>query len=184
MNAYDAVIRSMHQDGYSPDEISAKLNVPQDEVAEIIGSTERNAEQTDPTPAPEPITEAMPEVADLLAWAAAHDDTKVRAQGEQAAAALTALRERRTVDAELEKISSEESELEARLAQLRARKNTLRPQPGGAKRKRQERDYEPSTVRAWARANGHQVPDRGQIPKKVLDAWRESQRALQLATAS
>ncbi|CAL9677826.1 hypothetical protein SUDANB105_08137 (plasmid) [Streptomyces sp. enrichment culture] len=182
MNAYDAVVRSMHRDGYTPDRISAELNVPKDEVAEIIDSTEQNAEQTDPAPAPEPITEAMPEVAALLAWAAAHDDTKVRADGEQAAAVLTALRERRTVDAELEKISSEESQLEERLAALRARKNTLRPQPAGAKRKRQERDYEPSHVRAWARAHGHEVPDRGQIPKKVLDAWR--QRAPQLLAVS
>ncbi|KUL73951.1 MULTISPECIES: Lsr2 dimerization domain-containing protein [unclassified Streptomyces] len=175
MNAYDAVVRSMHRDGYSPDRISAELNVPKDEIAEIIDSTEQNDdEQT--TPAPEPVTEAMPEVAALLAWAAAHDDTKVRADGEQAAAVLTTLRERRTVDAELEKISSEENQLEERLAALRARKKTLRPQTAGAKRRRQERDYEPSTVRAWARTHGHEVPDRGQIPKKVLDAWRQSQR--------
>ncbi|MEU2380383.1 Lsr2 family DNA-binding protein [Streptomyces misionensis] len=171
MNAYDAVVRSMHRDGYTPDQISAKLDVSTDEVAEIIDSTEQDAE-------------AMPEVAALLAWAAAHDDPKVRADGEKAAAVLTALRERRTVDAELERISSEESQLEERLAELRARKNTLRPQPAGAKRKRQERDYDPSTVRAWARENGHAVPARGQIPKKVLDAWRQSQRAPQLAAVS
>ncbi|POX58877.1 hypothetical protein C3492_35700 [Streptomyces sp. Ru62] len=185
VNAYDAVVRSMHQNGYSSDQISAELSVPRDEVAEIIASTEQSDDgRPDPAPAPEPITEALPEVAALLAWAAAHEDTTVRTDGEQAAAVLTALRERRTIDAELEKISSEESQLEERLAVLRARRNTLQPQPAGAKRKRQARDYEPGTVRAWARANGHEVPDRGQIPKKVLDAWRQSQRAPQLAAVS
>jgi hypothetical protein len=28
-------------------------------------------------------------------------------------------------------------------------------------------------IRAWARANGHQVADSGIIPKKVLEAWEK-----------
>ncbi|MGW3414570.1 Lsr2 family DNA-binding protein [Streptomyces sp. NPDC000888] len=184
VNAYDAVVRSMHRDGYTPDQISAELNVSKEEVTAIITATEQGAEQPVPAPAPEPIAEAMPEVADLLKWAAAHDDAKVRTDGEQAAAVLAGLRERRTVDAELEKISSEENQLEERLAELRARKSTLQPEPAGAKRKRQERDYEPSVVRAWARENGHDVPDRARIPKKVLDAWRQRENAPRLAAVS
>ncbi|MFE4539635.1 histone-like nucleoid-structuring protein Lsr2 [Streptomyces scopuliridis] len=180
MNAYDAVVRSMHRDGYTPDQISAELNVSKEEVTAIITATEQPAS----APAPEPVTEAMPEVAALLAWAAAHDDTKVRADGEQAAAVLAALRERRIVDAELEKITSEEDRLEERLAELRARKNTLQPEPVGTKRKRPERDYEPNVVRAWARENGHDVQDRARIPKKVLDAWRRRENVPQLAAVS
>jgi chromosome segregation ATPase len=158
VNAYDAVIRSMSREGYTVEQISANLSVSTEEVAAIIAAD----------------VETMPEVADLLAWAAAHDDTKVRTDGEQAAAALAALRERRAVDAELETITSEEQQLEKRLTELRDRKSALQPQPAGAKRRRAQRDYEPSTVRAWARANGHAVPDRGQIPKKVLNAWRQN----------
>ncbi len=30
------------------------------------------------------------------------------------------------------------------------------------------------TVRAWARANGYQVPDRGRIPAEVLTAWERA----------
>lgn len=182
VNAYDAVVRSMHRDGYTPEQISAELNVSKEEVTAIINATEQDPGQ--PAPAPAPITEAMPEVADLLKWAAAHDDAKVRTDGEQAAAVLAALSERRTVDAELEKISSEENQLEERLAALRARKSTLQPEPAGAKRKRQERDYEPSVVRAWAREHGYDVPDRARIPKKVLDAWRQREDAPQLAAVS
>jgi hypothetical protein len=32
-----------------------------------------------------------------------------------------------------------------------------------------------ATVRAWAKANGHQVSDRGRLPKAVLDAYTASQ---------
>ena len=184
MNAYDAVIRSMSHEGYTPERISAELDVPLDEVKSIIETSSEADTGEQPTRTPEPIAKTMPEVADLLAWAAAHDDDKVRADGEQAAAVLSALCERRRIDAELEEITSEEHKLEERLAALRARKSTLRPEPAGAKRKRAERDYEPSVVRAWARENGYQVPDRGQIPKKVLDAWRNRNSAPQLAAVS
>ncbi|MEU2098697.1 histone-like nucleoid-structuring protein Lsr2 [Streptomyces globisporus] len=184
VNAYDAVVRSMHRDGYTPEQISAELNVSEEEVTAIITATEQDSGQVAPAPVPAPATETMPEVADLLTWAAAHDDAKVRTDGEQAAAVLAALSERRTVDAELEKISSEENQLEERLAALRARKSTLQPEPVGARRKRQERDYEPAVVRAWGREHGHDVPDRGQIPKKVLEAWRQRENAPRLAAVS
>lgn len=164
VNAYDAVIRSMHREGHRPEQIAKELNVPAEEVTAIIAAD----------------TETMPEVADLLAWAAAHPDTKVRADGEQAAVALAALRERRSVDAELETIISEEQKLQNRLTELRERKDALQPALAGGKRKRTQRDYEPSVVRAWARENGHEVPDRGQIPKRVLEAWRRSRQAPRL----
>jgi len=32
-----------------------------------------------------------------------------------------------------------------------------------------------ATVRAWAKENGHQVSDRGRLPKAVLDAYTASQ---------
>ncbi|MFC9803293.1 histone-like nucleoid-structuring protein Lsr2 [Streptomyces bacillaris] len=184
VNAYDAVVRSMHRDGYSTQQISTELNVSEEEVTAIITTTEQDSGQVAPAPAPAPGTETMPEVAALLTWAAAHDDAKVRTDGEQAATVLAALSERRTVDAELEKISSEENQLEERLAALRARKSTLQPQPAGARRKRQERDYEPAVVRAWAREHGHDVPNRGQIPKKALEAWRQRENAPRLAAVS
>ncbi|MFD0151147.1 histone-like nucleoid-structuring protein Lsr2 [Streptomyces sp. NPDC127132] len=29
-------------------------------------------------------------------------------------------------------------------------------------------------IRAWARANGYDVPDRGRMPVAILDAWRKA----------
>jgi len=29
-----------------------------------------------------------------------------------------------------------------------------------------------AAIRAWARANGHQVSDRGRIPKSVIEAYQ------------
>jgi hypothetical protein len=173
LDAYEAVIKSMREDGHTPVQIATQLNVTEEEVAAVIGSSDEAA-TGEPTPAPEPLTEEMPEVADLLTWAAAHDDPAIRAHGEQAAAAVAALRERRVVDAVLNQVTTEINELQERLAALQNRESKLRPKSAGKTRKGQERDYEPSVVRAWGRENGYTVPDRGQIPKKVLEAWRQS----------
>lgn len=35
----------------------------------------------------------------------------------------------------------------------------------------------PADVRAWARENGHEVPDRGRIPAELVDAYREAHAA-------
>lgn len=67
---------------------------------------------------------------------------------------------------------------------MRARKSTPHPEPADSKRKRHERDYEPSVVHAWARENGYEVPDRARIPNKVLDAWRQRENAPRLASVS
>ncbi|MFG3043090.1 histone-like nucleoid-structuring protein Lsr2 [Streptomyces sp. NPDC048330] len=172
VNAYNAVILSMNNDGYSDQKIADHLGIDRTEVTEIIDAAK--AEQTGQPqhtgPAQTaPASEATPAVAELLAWAAAHEDQAVRDHGTQAAAALTALRERRAVDAELAQITTEAAQLEKRLAALRAREGELRPTPAA---KRRPRDYDPGEVRAWGRKNGYTVPDRGQIPKNVLNAWR------------
>ncbi|MDX2698929.1 Lsr2 family DNA-binding protein [Streptomyces ipomoeae] len=189
MNAYQAVILSMNQDGYSDQQIADHLKIDVKEVTEIIDA-DRAAKTTEPNtvagpPADEPVPAPEPpaEVAELLAWAADHDDQAVRADGETAAAVLTRLRERRAVDAELERITSEKSQLEKRLAELAAREDTLRP-PKPAKKKTKQLDYDAAEVRAWARENGHEVPDRGRIPAPVLTAWRARPGARPLAAVS
>lgn len=35
-------------------------------------------------------------------------------------------------------------------------------------------DVDLADVRAWARANGYQVSDRGRIPKQIMDAYERS----------
>lgn len=188
VNAYSAVILSMNSDGLSDQQIADHLKIDRAEVTQTIdaakadqtGQSQAPAEPTEPTTEPPaPALEAMPGVDELLAWAAAHGDKAVRADGEQAAAALTALRERRQVDAELEQITSEASQLEKRLSELRTRESELRP----AEKTKKQRDYEPREVRAWGRANGYTVPDRGHIPNNVLNAWR-ARNSPQLQAAS
>lgn len=39
------------------------------------------------------------------------------------------------------------------------------------------RDYDPKAVRAWAAANGVEVPARGRVPLTVIQAYREAHGA-------
>ncbi|MER7814060.1 histone-like nucleoid-structuring protein Lsr2 [Streptomyces sp. NPDC096153] len=114
-------------------------------------------------PRPEP---AIP-VGQLLAWADTHQDKKIRDHSERARVSLAALRERHQADEELAELELQESELQKRLNAVRDRKSELLPA------KKPGRDYDPKEVRAWAHEQGLTVPDRGQIPKAVLAAWRE-----------
>ncbi|WP_327328996.1 Lsr2 family protein [Streptomyces sp. NBC_01208] len=36
----------------------------------------------------------------------------------------------------------------------------------------QQDSMNPSDIRAWARANGHPLPDRGRIPTEIIEAWK------------
>lgn len=109
-------------------------------------------------------------LAELLLWASQHTDPTVVTQAEQVRTAVVALTDRRKRDAELAKISDEAAELEKRLAEIRARQAEL--QPPSAKKGKPQRDYDPPTVRSWARDQGLAVPDRGHIPNAILAAWR------------
>ncbi|WP_328934179.1 MULTISPECIES: histone-like nucleoid-structuring protein Lsr2 [unclassified Streptomyces] len=112
-------------------------------------------------------------ISSLLRWAEEHPDTEVQAQGARAEAALTGLRTRYAADQELTSITTEAEQLEKRLNELRAREAELTPKPK-KKRGSYVRDYDTREVRAWATTNGIDCPHMGQIPKRVLDAWRAS----------
>ncbi|MEV0963290.1 histone-like nucleoid-structuring protein Lsr2 [Streptomyces sp. NPDC049910] len=104
-------------------------------------------------------------VGQLLAWADAHDDKKIRDHAVKARDGLAVLRERHQADEELAQLEMQEAELRKRLEAVRGRKAELQP-------KKASRDYDAREVRAWAHEQGMTVPDRGQIPKAVLTAWR------------
>ncbi|AYD81653.1 WhiB family transcription factor [Streptomyces phage Kromp] len=118
-------------------------------------------------PAPTPV---VPSVDKLLDWGDTHVDPDVQAQAARARAALTGLRNRFASDLELNQITSEEEKLAARLTELRTRKAELLP--AKPKTKRTAADYPAAEVRAWAKANGHEVSPTGRVPKGVVDAWR------------
>jgi hypothetical protein len=113
-------------------------------------------------------------VGKLLAWGDAHTDAEVRDQAARARAALAGLRKRHAADQELTAITAEAEQLEKRLAELRAREAELAPAKTKRKRGSYVRDYDTREVRAWADATGVDCPRVGQIPKRVLDAWRAS----------
>jgi hypothetical protein len=102
-------------------------------------------------------------VGKLLTWADQHPDPEVYKQAVRAREALASLRQRHAAE-----------QLEKRLAELRAREAELAPAKPKRKRGAYVRDYDTRTVRAWADANGVDCPRVGQIPKRVLDAWRAS----------
>ncbi|EGX60135.1 hypothetical protein SZN_09441 [Streptomyces zinciresistens K42] len=106
----------------------------------------------------------------LLAWGDSHPDSSVQDQAARARAAVEGLRARHAADQELTAITDEAAQLEKRLAELRAREAELAPKK--PRRSPPPRDYDARTVRAWAVGHGVDCPGVGQIPKRVLDAWR------------
>jgi hypothetical protein len=115
---------------------------------------------------PEPLP-----VGKLLKWGDEHPNAEVRDQAARARVALTGLRRRHAADQELMAVTTEAEQLEKRLAELRAREAELNPAPK-KKRGTHVRDYDTRTVRAWAAEHGVECPRVGQLPKRVLEAWR------------
>ncbi|MBP2583362.1 hypothetical protein J3A78_003840 [Streptomyces sp. PvR006] len=111
-------------------------------------------------------------VGKLLAWGDEHADPDVQDQAARARAALSGLRKRHAADQELTSLTTERERLEQRLAELAAREAELVPATTKRKRAAHVRDYDSRTVRAWADANGVDCARIGQIPKRVLEAWR------------
>ncbi|MGW5509929.1 WhiB family transcriptional regulator [Streptomyces albogriseolus] len=149
-----------------------------------------------PKPAPERTTPAMttqPSIAaataealpvdQLLEWGDAHSDPEVQDQAARARVALVGLRRRHAADAELTAITSEAEQLEQRLAELRARQAALAPAKKATKKAAVQRDYEPATVRAWAKDNGVDCPATGRVPKAVVEAWRTAAQSTGAGTS-
>ncbi|MGH3587074.1 MAG: WhiB family transcriptional regulator [Pseudonocardia sp.] len=151
-------------------------------IADHHPSPERTPEMTTPhtsAPIAAGATEALP-VGQLLAWGDKYPDAAVQDQAARARLALEALRRRHAADSELTAIASEAEELEKRLQELRTREAELAPPKRKAGRKTQ-RDYDAREVRAWAAENDVECPRKGQIPRRVLDAWRARDTGAQAA---
>ncbi|WP_274031460.1 hypothetical protein [Streptomyces sp. MMBL 11-1] len=150
---------------------------PAPEIPQIT-SRKRKFMQQQPRPVPgPPASQETPSagaaplaVGKLLAWAEAHETRFVARKGEQARALLRDLRGLYAEAEELAQADAEEQRLVEQLAELRARKDRLRPVQ---KRKSPARDYVPAEVRAWARGAGLDVPTVGTVPNTIVTAWRE-----------
>ncbi|MEV5149387.1 hypothetical protein AB0L14_34615 [Streptomyces sp. NPDC052727] len=135
----------------------------------------------------------------LLAWAENHPAASIRNRAARVRSDLTELTERRADDAAQrqaeERVAKAKAELEAAQAQLRAVKAgghtataaqaALSPAPAPAPACTGKRSKEElAAIRTWARANGHQVADRGNPAKAVMDAYDAAHRTTNLAEAS
>lgn len=150
---------------------------PAPEIPHITAEKRKLFMQQSPVPGPrtpqQPAaggTTSVP-VGKLLAWAEAHETRFVSRKGEQARALLRELRGLYAEAEELAQADAEEQRLVQQLEAIRARKDQLRP-----RRKTSAPGYDQAVVRAWARANGHTVPDRGSLPGTVVEAWRRAQQ--------
>ncbi|MEU2901318.1 hypothetical protein ABZ771_00245 [Streptomyces globisporus] len=150
---------------------------PAPEIPQITARKKKSMQQPRPVPGPpapqgQSSAGAAPlAVGKLLAWAEAHETRFVARKGEQARVLLRELRGLYAEAEELAQADAEEQRLLGELADLRARKDRLRPTQ---KRKSPVRDYVPAEVRTWARGAGLDVPAAGTVPNAIVAAWREA----------
>ncbi|MEU5632117.1 histone-like nucleoid-structuring protein Lsr2 [Streptomyces rishiriensis] len=201
-NAYTATAASMLKNGDSPDHVRETLGLSESELAEALQHTDQDA----PTPAPDTDTDATQAAAPatdtpvdsngieaLLAWAKNHPAAVIRNKAARIRSDLYELTARRETDdarreAE-ERVAKLKAELEQAQETLRAVKagggptapTVVTPAPAaGTKRSKEQL----AAIRTWARANGHQVADKGNPAKAVMDAYDAAHRATNLAEAS
>ncbi|MET8955470.1 histone-like nucleoid-structuring protein Lsr2 [Streptomyces sp. NPDC004533] len=127
----------------------------------------------------------------LLSWAESHPAASIRNRAARVRSDLTELTERHATDAAQrqaqERVAKAKAELEAAQEQLRAAKaggrtamavqdaTPLTPAPAAAPTGKRGKE-ELGAIRMWARANGHQVADRGNPAKAVMDAYDAAHR--------
>jgi hypothetical protein len=138
---------------------------------------------TETTRPGQPSTPAGDPIEQLLGWADAHTAASIRTKAARIRDGLHSLRERRAVDdaqrAAEERVARLRAELDQAQQDLKAARNRTtvttspRPAPVQVTSGRRDRD----AIRAWARAHGHPVADRGVIPQPVLDAYTAAHSA-------
>lgn len=198
-NAFEATALSMFYADHPMAEITEATGLSEDEITALVDARQRKADagETDDDTAPAATIDTTPKdpavessVEQLLAWAAAHPTAGIRNKAARVRGDLSELTTRRTSEAAQreaeEKIAKAKAELEKAQEELRTVKAGIRttttaaataPNPIraglGSGRTREEL----AAVRAWARANGHQVADAGMVRKAVLQAYDAVHRA-------
>ncbi|MET8615863.1 Lsr2 family DNA-binding protein [Streptomyces misionensis] len=212
VSAFTATAVSMLNNGDSPEHVRDTLGLSETELVDALqhakigvavqntGLPTPDVDTEDSTSTPETAAAESGSTSDtdgieaLLAWAEHHQAASIRNRAARVRSDLTELTERRTADAAQraaeERVAKAKAELEAAQAQLRAVKSgghaatrlVAAPAPASQPGKRSKEEL--AAIRAWARANGHQVADRGNPAKAVLDAYDAAHRTTTLAEAS
>ncbi|MER6374457.1 histone-like nucleoid-structuring protein Lsr2 [Streptomyces mirabilis] len=182
----------------------AELPATDADTEDSTGTEDKTGTPEKAAPAPDSTTDAD-RIEALLLWAENHQAATIRNRAARVRSDLTELTERRTADAAQhaaeQRVAKARAELEAAQAQLRQVKAggraatedqtasedqattavaaTAAPELNGKRSKEQL-----AAIRTWARANGHQVADRGTPAKTVLDAYDAAHGTTVLAEAS
>lgn len=198
VNAFTATAASMLANGDSPEHVRETLGLSESELAEALQHTATDA------PAPDTGTDA-PQTADpasdgpvdsdgieaLLSWAKDHPAAVIRNKAARIRSDLSELTARRETDDAQREAEERVAKLKAELEQAQETLRTVKaggrpatpaapPAPTSTKRSKKQL----AAIRTWARANGHQVGDKGNPAKAVLDAYDAAHRTTTLAEAS
>ncbi|MFH9958988.1 histone-like nucleoid-structuring protein Lsr2 [Streptomyces roseolus] len=185
-SAHEAVALSMHADGASEQDIREATGLTEAELSDLIADKVLDLPRTSMTPVIDVPVIPLPgsdSLQGLIDWAAAHPAASVRKSAARITTALTELSARR--DSEAAQREAEARVAEARQAleqaeqELRAVKAgtrttttaTTAPTPIRTGTSGTYSRDELARIRTWARANGHQVADRGLPSKTVLDKY-------------
>ncbi|MFF2779921.1 histone-like nucleoid-structuring protein Lsr2 [Streptomyces sp. NPDC058052] len=186
LSAHQSVALSMHADGASEQDIRETTGLTEAELSDLIADKVLELPRADASMSPVIDVPVIPlsgsdSLQQLIEWAAAHPAASVRKSAARITAALTELSARR--DSEAAQREAEARVAEAREAlekaeqELRAVKNGTRspadaaPTPIRTGTSGAYSREELAAIRTWARANGHQVADRGLPSKTVLDKY-------------
>ncbi|KND39687.1 Lsr2 family DNA-binding protein [Streptomyces stelliscabiei] len=196
--AYTATAASMLKNGDSPDHVRETLGLSESELAEALQHTDQDAptQDTDATQAAALSTDTPVDsdgIEALLSWAKNHPAAVIRNKAARIRSDLYELTARReTDDAQREaeeRVAKLKAELEQAQETLRAVKaggrptapTVVTPAPAASTKRSKE---QLAAIRTWARANGHQVADKGNPAKAVMDAYDAAHRATNLVEAS
>ncbi|MFE3584255.1 Lsr2 family DNA-binding protein [Streptomyces vinaceus] len=187
LSVHHSVALSMHADGASEQAIRETTGLTETELSDLIADKVLELPRADALTTPVIDVPVIPlsgsdSLQQLIGWAAAHPAASVRKSAARITAALTELSARR--DSEAAQREAEARVAEAREAlekaeqELRAVKSGTRspaavaaPTPIRTGTSGAYSREELAAIRTWARANGHQVADRGLPSKTVLDKY-------------
>ncbi|MCZ7430105.1 Lsr2 family DNA-binding protein [Streptomyces sp. WMMC1477] len=154
---------------------------------DTVHDTHTTTEPTEPTePTEAPVSLPETDLQELLDWAGQHPTAGIRNRALRVRESLNRLaterdKEHAVTEAE-QKIAHLEAELAAARACLREAKTGTSTPPAPTTSPRPDRE-QLRRIRTWAKDNGHQVADRGSIPRDVLDAYTAAHPG-EYATAS
>ncbi|GGY82787.1 hypothetical protein GCM10010363_74320 [Streptomyces omiyaensis] len=198
LSTQQSVALSMHTDGASEQDIREATGLTEAELSDLIADKVLDLPRASMSPVIDVPVVPLPgsdSLQKLIEWAAAHPAASVRKSAARITAALTELSARRESEAAQREAEArvaearealEKAEQELRAVKAGTRTTTaaataptpIRTGTSGA----YSRD-ELAAIRTWARANGHQVADRGLPSKSVLDEYAAAHPAVPVRKA-